>query len=470
MTEIRWKNGGPLFIQPRPGGGPIGLVAVDQDCCCGDGNPPPPPRCWDCSDTCSYFLELTLPEELAVKTPSVTCGQFGPAEDGVNLAAFPFSSALPPSLSPAVELSSAAVTVSPGGIVFDHGRGLLGGLVSAQWDGEVESDCGSLNPVLSVRLFVQVSVLCESGRASSPAYAVFNGHIICSTVGGSLAAEPECSAFWAWYFGGEFDIPVGGCQSSPQRSCFGYTDAFKFITTPLTFTIDKNGSSLGGSFTTTGLIVSPDNTATSIVNLVQTTGEAVRDALAATFRITSRPACTNIPADCDVPIEGRIVYFPKNSVAVYGYEFGTPKTDVYDFGAWEFAHDGVANGTAESPYVFNAKKFAENPAGFILEEHNLEVFCALDDTVTPPVSRWYVREFVYCTPAFGRQTTDQWISEILTYPEPDRETPCEGVSAGDPVPVGITEYERVDGYPIVDFGEPCDPPPPIGLQITDGCS
>lgn len=477
MTEIRWKNGGPLFIQPRPGGGPIGLVAADPDCCCSDVDPPPPPRCWSCLDTCAYFIEVVEPSDLIAKTGAIECQTLSSVNGSV--ATFPFKSFLPEgtlyfydqSLS---EVSNVGWRSYPIGLVPQGFYGFVVHGASGRVPTEnplctsIEGAGGPYPAVFGVRAAITSAVYCDSSKPDTPFTLIVDTSVrVVLREADPFVGIGSCALPCAGEY--RFDAAVSldldsSCQNVERRQCFSVPqEPGRVLHTPVTVSADKDGTSLGDYDSVT------ETSCGDLQGLAESIGHQIRDALTATFRITSRPACNNIPADCNVPIEGRIVYFPRDGVAVYGYELGTPKTDVYDFGAWEFAHDGVANGTAESPYVFNAKKFAENPAGFILEEHNLEVFCALDDTVTPPVSRWYVRETVYCSPDFSTLTTDQWISEIPSFPEPNRDVPCAGIDAGDPVPVGVPEYERVDGYPITNYGAGCVPPSPIGLNIQDSC-
>lgn len=467
--DITWRNGGPLMVGGQIGG--------SERCCC---ESPPPPGC-GCPDFCAYQIAIVSPTDRAVASGFDCFSSYATTYSLNSHIDSVLDSVEGVSCPPEMQIFAPC-----GGTGNAWSAALANpGVVQLFADATFGTSKHSFLPsgersVVSavVRITVRVSCGNADGMVYDPSksapygidMAIIRDIFINQTLYGGEASGSNSGAVYAYQYFSQavkhIDIGQESCTAAGAQSCgvFASTRSRVLkISLPPDFSVSPSTTSLG-AYDSVEVVGQSGPVPSAVVDAVG----ALPDL--ATFRITSRPACNDIPADCEVPIEGRVVYFPRDGVAVYAYEFGTPKTDVYDFGAWEFAHDGVANGTAESPYVFNAKKFAENPAGFILEEHNLEVFCALDDTVTPPVSRWYVREFVYCTPEFGRQTTDQWISEIPSYPEPARDVPCEGVNAGDPVPVGSPSYQRVDGYPIVDFGDPCDPPPPIGLQITDGCS
>jgi hypothetical protein len=275
-----------------------------------------------------------------------------------------------------------------------------------------------------------------------------------------------CRGRWEWVSERTFPLSTT-CIVAPQRHCdTSYTSPYGFLDTPVEVTASGITTSLGDyspEYTTTntfpGLNFSGD--AASI-------GESIREAMTATFRITSRPSCQPVPADCDVPLaDNRIITF--GTATERDFILGTPKFTTTGPQAndliWNYEHYGGAGGTTTDPWVFNAKliRDADNR---IIEEHNLELFCALDDSVSPAVSRWYVREFTYCTPEAGQQTTGQWIGVVESY---ESTNACNEIAVGDPVPIGFPAYEAVDGYPVVDFGVPCDPPAPIGLEITDYC-
>jgi hypothetical protein len=71
MTNITFKNGGPIFLAED---GAPGLVAASQNCCC---PPPPPPGCW-CPDWCLYQVQILSPVSFP---PLPTSACFFPGTD-----------------------------------------------------------------------------------------------------------------------------------------------------------------------------------------------------------------------------------------------------------------------------------------------------------------------------------------------------------------------------------------------------
>lgn len=437
MTEIRWKNGGPLFIQPAPGGGPVGLVAVDQDCCC---PPPPPPQCWDCVDPCSYFFELLLPENVSVKTPPVDCVQLIALAQGDAVNEFSFPSAVPSPVSPALQLSYSAVAIYP---FFNqnssHGFA-FGGVVSV-WTGEVAFDCAPLgNPDLNVNVVLSVNLYCTQGRMPTPVYATYGAYITTAT--GVVAGNAQCLSGWDWYLEGEFDIPVDPCQSAARLTCSGYTDPLRLINTPLTFTITKNGCNLGGSFSTRTGLFAPD---AAIHDLVRTTGEAVRDAFSYTFRITSRPACRTIECECDALLIGLLLEFDGS-----GYTLGTEVDEWTSLGASE----GIARRSYGSDSSWTVVH--DETDGFNLEVFNrrqLDIYC--ETTVDGPVWRALIRTYCYDAGATGE---DVWMGRFLCY-----ETVCEDLENNRPLngPIPQEEPVEVEYLGRTYFGTTDCTPPPI---------
>lgn len=166
---------------------------------------------------------------------------------------------------------------------------------------------------------------------------------------------------------------------------------------------------------------------------------------------------------CDVPIgEG-------NTTVVWGqaeFVLGTYEASAHDGpdNTLEFYEhiDGGA-GTTSNPYLFVFTR-TDITGTTELEQQFIELFCAVDDTVTPPVSRWYVRQTVYCVDGAG-YSVDDFTGEIPTYPSAS----CGNISVGDPVPVGIADLERNAGYPTSVFGATCVPPTPINLELKAPC-
>jgi len=194
--------------------------------------------------------------------------------------------------------------------------------------------------------------------------------------------------------------------------------------------------------------------------------DAILDSTTYTFRITSRPACNTIDADCEVPIgEGNTPVVWDDAEFVLGtFEFSsyTGPNNTSE----EYEHTGGGSGTVAYPYVFTF--YRRDSQGVALDAQFIELFCDLDDAVTPPVNRWYVRQTVYCyeNGAGGPYSVDEWIGTIPSYAS----VSCGNIAAGDPVPVGTADLERLPGYPVSYSGATCVPPAPIPLELYAPCT
>ena len=450
-----------------------GQVAGSQTCCCEN---PPPAECW-CPDLCSYYFEVTSPSAVAIKSPTVNC----PGSGGF----------------PAVVVTEwlfPGISYLPGWVIC--GSTVVPVYSQAYYNSQTNNS--------GFTMVNFSAILCDpedkyhhvavSGRASM----IFGCYDSDGNYTGYLNDTPAVAVYWrvtaeerdlaprGGYFvaisdafagAGKTVYPSTFCQYNLARSCGppilaippGNSippNGLRYINTPLTLELSRSSVSVNGSAQSLG----PENSGSyglsspSIADFVS----EIADAFTTTFRITSRPSCRSVPADCDVPLEGnRIIYF--GTATDRDFVLGTPKSTTTGVQAndliWNYDHFGGAAGTTADPWVFNAKlvRDADNRT---IEEHNVELFCGLDESVSPAVSRWYIREYTYCTPEFGQQTTGQWIGTVESY---SASNDCNGIAVGDPVPIGSPDYEEVDGYPVVDFGDPCVPPAPIGLEITDLC-
>lgn len=449
--EIRFKDGKPLMV----GGG---LIAGSQSCCCEN---PPPPECY-CPDLCSYFAEAISP--LAVKSSAVDCLGSGGGT----------------SIEVATEWLFPGISYLPGWSICDS-------RYAPPYYNAMASDGSGA----SVSFY---GVLCNPENEYD--YVEVSGRalfwLVCDGNTGAFTGTPAVNVYWrvraerrlvpigGYYYlthsfafaqSGGMVYPPTFCQYNDKRSCgppAGVSmppNGFRYINTPLTLELSRSSVSVNGS---TQSLNPEDFYSFADASLIADFVSEIADAFTTTFRITSRPSCRSVPADCDVPLEGnRIITF--GAAADRSFVLGTPKsttTGLLDGGVTvNYEHYGTAGGTTADPWVFNAKRVRDEDNRTI-EEHNVELFCGLDESVSPAVSRWYVREFTYCTPEFGQQTTGQWISVVGSY---QAANDCNGIAVGDPVPIGSPDYEQVDGYPVVDFGDPCVPPSPIGLTITDLC-
>jgi len=236
---------------------------------------------------------------------------------------------------------------------------------------------------------------------------------------------------------------------------------FKYIETPLEVLLEPDSATLNGDTTALeGFTDSFSNygSAAPLAAFI----EAISNAFSATFRITSRPSCREVPAGCEVPIgEG-------HTPVAWGDE-------EFVLGTFKFSSQTGPNNTSEEyehlegnadGYIFWF--YRKNSQGILLDAQYIELFCDLDDTVSPAVNRWYVYQTVYCYEdgASGLpHSIDEWIGTIPTY----ESTGCHNIAVGDPVPIGTADLERVPGFPVSYFGATCVPPAPIPLEIQAPC-
>jgi hypothetical protein len=299
MTTVTWKEGGPLFLQPAPGS-ESGLVAIDGDCCC---PPPPPPRCWDCLDMCAYFIEVTTPGELAVKSPPYPCS--GASAQGSVIVPYMLLDAWPPETDPGDSSptswfnnsSAAAENFRPyqwliasvvhslnGGGIWPTDTGTCGTFATSNFTSEAIINCvvkctpGAASP-FTVELSAHVYVFLDNS------FQLNNG------------GSPYCNGWWRWKASVSFPL-TSTCQTAPARQCVSTGDEFQVLDTPVSVTADGTTTSIG-AYTANASTSYGDYASTA-----QSIGEALRDALTATFRITSRSSCASSPCGCGQSLAG----------------------------------------------------------------------------------------------------------------------------------------------------------------------
>jgi len=141
---------------------------------------------------------------------------------------------------------------------------------------------------------INFAPLCYTSFLTQPYFMRVDASVIVrleSFVSGS------CIGIWRWDATGTFPLE-STCISDPKRHCDpSYTDPFRFLDLPLEVTADGETTSFGdydSESTDPHSYMPLRDTAASI-------GESIRDALTATFRITSRSSCqTPEPRPCDI--------------------------------------------------------------------------------------------------------------------------------------------------------------------------
>lgn len=446
MTEIRWKNGGPLFLQPTPGS-EFGLVATEQNCCC---PPPPPPRCWDCLDTCSYFIEVTSPSEVAVRSLPYDCG--GPGQS-VRVT----SSYLLPELNPD-EFDLINFAESSGGaddrnsVLPEDGISALSAGVGHFLNARPTDAQGLTVRSFSVYAAVAANVRCVTGRTPTP----FVLHVVANV----LVTIYSTRGFGAFQWGGRSDFDLSStCQVASSRQCVPTTAPFHIFETPVEFTADGSTTTLG-AYQQAGELTFGD-----LAEEAESIGQSIRDALTATFRITSRPSCQTVECSC-------------NSLTIYGT-------------AWTFSQGGLTREYAwgdeqaewgDSPYYiywdgvgtfyltrYDPDSYVTGIGGLMTEFHVVEFGCSTINGVPTWTATITSECFQYNNvPNQTHHSTDTWVGSIECY----EACPDEWHGDGAPIPIG----ELVDVEYLGRTTEPgysaCDPPARVtvsGRQVIAPC-
>jgi hypothetical protein len=448
-VEIRLKGGMPLLVG--------GQVAGSQTCCC--ENPPPPDSLCFCQNFCSYFIEVVEPSVLTVKHGPYACDgnqvfrSLGTGSLITDLLAFEITGQ---------ELFQPFANQSVS-VAFNTGS-LIAASVTHQAGGYHEIvEAGNR---FGAFVIVSVEVYCCVGADGESAYCAR----VDLTAGAGFGFESlgyQTIGIWRRRYYGEFEIP-SSCLSAPGRICDPFIQKSRHISTPLTITLSGDGTcslgnldmiSDGGIGVTGGL--PPE------FPYAQDAVDDILDGVSYTFRITSRPTCRTVPADCDVPIgEGNTRVFWGGETPEF--VLGTPElmsvTDPVTNDLLYYEHLGGI-GTIVNPYKFFFYR-TDNPNTQTLEQQYLDLYCESDNNVSPPVTAWYVvhQTIKYCAGPF---TVDQWAGTIDTYAAPEN---CGNISAGDPVPIGEPTMERSIGYPQDSTGGCGATAPRIRFEIQAPCS
>lgn len=286
MTNITFKNGLPLLLQPAPGSD-VGLVAADGGCCC---PPPPPERCW-CGSDCSYFIKVVEP--LAVTARGDDCGG---ADTGNNIL-------ITPGLLQAIIPTYAG---SAGFVYANSSQAYAGGMTASVTDG-IAGFPAFLPPELyyfqlraSRSVLVEISCILEEEQPKYYVTISFSVNVV--YVFDSLGFTTLGS--WRRSYVGTFEIP-STCVVSPERECYpellGSTE-FRRINTPLEITLSGDGTSSLGSLTM--IDEYGENGVPPDFPYAKDAVETIAEASSYTFRITARENCEPLPDPCTVLIDG----------------------------------------------------------------------------------------------------------------------------------------------------------------------
>jgi hypothetical protein len=438
---IRSVDGKPLMIG--------GLVAGADECCCGN----PPPLCQCPQDWCQYAIEITSPASITLSAGNQCAGDYQQKVVG------------PPSMSPAVSpYGGLDPCEEPGGEpycidsstvqVYNASPGMWG-LTAIAFSRAARFKDGSPPVYPRAGVYAQVSlearVRCDSADGSGDGFGFF------LDIRREIAVENFLfdGSTYCFYFEGKYKtvkLP-SSCPAVGERFCgdnpsYASTRVSQ-ISTPVEFTLSLDTTSFGDYEST---VTSARNTGDCSDLFDAVIGEG----FSATFRITSRPNCNPVGCDCTEDISGLKVFWYRADFILYtpqswSYSGNDPFIELYEY------YGG--NGTAGTPYEFRYERY-DATINYLYEKQEAYLWCAMDDTVDPPVNRWYVRQQATCytrdpdTFALLASTLDSWIGHLDCYEAGQ----CDPINEGDIIPWGTPEMEREPGFPVDTLGVGCEPP------------
>ena len=439
MTSITWKDGGPLMTAN-------GLIGGSPACCCEN---PPPPVC-ACPDPCSYFIEITSPSHIAVKSPPSQCpftsltsaqtqivDEAFPAPDG-----FDFCDLSLPGFGTVKGWAGLAQNLGDedrhvyaaagyrAGICSD---GTYRGRVGCSIEVELRcSDFGAVEPSLKLYVGVNVEVYLES-----------------------LDFPPKPTARLLRLLA-VTTLP-SQCVTGVDRTCVGdiVRTRFAYIQTPSTVTATGRDSGIGE------YAVMNDYSVGVETDIAESIADHVLDSFSATFRITSRRSCRSAPCSCTAAAGTEWTF--SNGTRSKTFTHGA---DDVEWGGAPFywSWDGVGYLVLE---IFDPADYVPGIGGLVIERHTVQITC---DTVDD-VSTWMASVFSQCiqydnVPQITHETYDEWAGVLECVPG------CEDEhrAAGDPVLDGdLVDVEYLGRSTAVGTTE-CTPPPRISISVKQSAT
>lgn len=443
MTTIRWKNGGPLLLQPVPNY-EYGLVAANQQCCCPPPPPPPPLRCF-CPGGCSYFIEVLAPEDVSAKTPPLKCDNLHVSSVAGDNASFLYPDLVPG--SPLIGGHQVGAFNGPSFFVSDMG-GYSYTVVSSDITGLA---CGN-NPQITEAVACYCFITCSTLNDGTPSYRVrLEGYILSTIVG--VVGPDDCYAAWKWTFIAEHDL-TSSCVSAPKKWCGPVYDLLNILETPLDITVTGTGSSVG-AFNVQNLVVeeAPEN---GSFTLAKSVGESIRDAFSYTFRITSRQSCQSAPCSCSAAAGTEWTF--SNGTRSKTFTHGIDEVE-WGGSPYYWSWDGVGYLVLE---IFDPDTYVTGIGGLVLERHTVQISC---DTVDD-ISTWLASVTSQClqydnVPQITHDSIDEWAGSLDCVPG------CEDEhrAAGDPVLDGeLVDVEYLGRSTAVGTTE-CSPPARLSISV-----
>ena len=183
------------------------------------------------------------------------------------------------------------------------------------------SDCTPEHPYFQENIPFRAScgigaqVYCTAGRTPNP-FSVIIVVDVTVNIGFSDDKLRQCGGVYRSNTPGVFELP-SLCVTDSRRHCYPITTPYRILDTPVEFSATASTTSLGaydgwGAFEYRG--------AGNLDGIAASIGDALKDALNATFRITSRPNCRPpVACDCQVDIRGLVIDFTGRSFEIGKY-------------------------------------------------------------------------------------------------------------------------------------------------------
>jgi hypothetical protein len=259
---------------------------------------------------------------------------------------------------------------------------------------------------------------------------------------------------WNRSYYGELEIPAS-CILSPDRSCTPFSQQAAHIATPLTITLNGDGTCSLGNLTLTG-----DGGSEGLppeFPYAKDAVDAILDGISYTFRITSRPNCLP-PKDCDCEAaEGTQWTFSdgtRTKTFFYqqqGEEWGESEPYWWYWSGFQLVYQ-----------TYDPDTYVTGVGGLMLTRHAVLPICDVIDGVPT----WIVIVIAQCVrynnvPQITHNTIDEWDATLQCIEG------CEDEyrSAGEPVLSGeLVDVEYIGRTTAAGTTE-CSPPARLGISV-----
>jgi hypothetical protein len=415
--------------------------------------------CWrDCEDFCAYKMGVTQPANISLG------GVFQDLCENLfytyqeNKVPYALEASLPSGTTIDSDIAkSFSQSISYGGVssLLTIVRHFIAGTTP-----NTSAEClpDSLyyqeNPPFVASCGIGAEVFCTNGRTPNP-FSLRLSVSVNVNVGFSDEKRNECGGVYSFGKTAFFELE-SLCQTDSKRHCYPITTPYRILDTPVEFSATAFTTSLGAydddQYESRG--------AGNLNGIAASIGDALKDALAATFRITSRPNCRP-PVACDcshVDLRGLIIDFAGRSFEIGKYV--------------DEEVDGVRFVSGQNPSGYTVIR-QTRAGGFPQDTTQIDLICAES-------GGWMVLMSTRCQPRVNGElvsdTIDQWAG-VMQCSES-----CDGFyeaasepglfqvrTAGEPIPLG--EAQDVEYLGRESSAVECEPParPTFSIRQVEFC-